>query len=600
MPSRARVKPRRPNSRHGWSAVVTVAAVLALAAPPVGLAGAQESEPYPDTSPDAYYSEAVEALAQDGVFIETDCDEGFCPDEPIRRGTMAVWTVRVLDAADPAPVSRTRFVDVDASHPYAAFVERFAELGVTKGCGDGTRFCPDDPVRRAEMAVFLSRAFGLEEGPETDFSDVPPDAWYAPDVNKLAASGITRGCGDGTRFCPDQPTSRAQMAAFLFRALGLIDKPDPTEPTPAGAATYRAITDTCAILTDDTITCWGNNNDGEANAPAGTYKTLTTGSSHNCAIATDNTITCWGRNWRGETDAPAGTYNTITTGRSHSCAIATDNTITCWGNNSSGQTDAPAGTYKTLATDSDHTCAIATDNTITCWGNNSNRRTDAPAGTHKTVTTGRSHSCAIATDNTITCWGVYCGTLTNGTYGCWWASQAPAGTYKTLATDSDHTCAIATDNTITCWGNNEHGQTDPPAGTYKTVTTGWSHSCAIATNDTITCWGNNEHGQTDPPAGTYKTATTGWSHSCAIATNDTITCWGNNEHGQTDPPQTTREVLATQPIAPIDLSAGSAPDHVSSDVLDFDMIDASTGATINLRSVVNGKTPLLFWLYSPY
>ena len=30
------------------------------------------------------------------------------------------------------------------------------------------------------------------------------------------------------------------------------------------------------------------------------------------------------------------------------------------------------------------------------------------------------------------------------------------------------------------------------------------------------------------------------------------------------------------------------------------MIDASTGATINLRSVVNGKTPLLFWLYSPY
>ena len=225
MPSRARVKPRRPNSRHGWSAVVTVAAVLALAAPPVGLAGAQESEPYPDTSPDAYYSEAVEALAQDGVFIETDCDEGFCPDEPIRRGTMAVWTVRVLDAADPAPVSRTRFVDVDASHPYAALVERFAELGVTKGCGDGTRFCPD------------------------------------------------------------QPTSRAQMAAFLFRALGLIDKPDPTEPTPAGAATYRAITDTCAILTDDTITCWGNNNDGEANAPAGTYKTLNHPAPHVSAKA---------------------------------------------------------------------------------------------------------------------------------------------------------------------------------------------------------------------------------------------------------------------------------------------------------------------------
>lgn len=40
--------------------------------------------------------------------------------------------------------------------------------------------------------------------------------------------------------------------------------------------------------------------------------------------------------------------------------------------------------------------------------------------------------------------------------------------------------------------------------------------------------------------------------------------------------------------------------QVSDDVLDFDMIDVQTGETVNIRSVVNGETPLLFWLWSPY
>ena len=43
---------------------------------------------------------------------------------------------------------------------------------------------------------------------------------------------------------------------------------------------------------------------------------------------------------------------------------------------------------------------------------------------------------------------------------------------------------------------------------------------------------------------------------------------------------------------------GAVP--ISDDLLDFDMIDVHTGETVNLRSVVNGETPLLFWLWSPY
>ena len=212
-------------------ATLAASVTLALGAVP---AAADDSAPYGDTSPDAFYYEAVEALARDGVFAGTGCQEGFCPGEPLDRATMAVWTVRVLDGEDPDPVGSTRFADVDASHPYAAFIERFAELGVTSGCGDGTIYCPDGTVTRAQMAVFLSRAFSLDDGPDPGFSDVAPDAWYAPDVAKLAASGITEGCGDGTRFCPGRPTTRAQMAVFLHRALELPDQP--TDATYEGDA----------------------------------------------------------------------------------------------------------------------------------------------------------------------------------------------------------------------------------------------------------------------------------------------------------------------------------------------------------------------------
>lgn len=101
---------------------------------------------------------------------------------------------------------------------FGPFVERMAVLGVTEGCGDGSRFCPDDSVNRAQMAVFLSRAYYLPDGPVQGFADVAPDVWYADAVAALAASGITRGCGDGTRFCPGDHTTRAQMATFLYRA----------------------------------------------------------------------------------------------------------------------------------------------------------------------------------------------------------------------------------------------------------------------------------------------------------------------------------------------------------------------------------------------
>ena len=205
---------RRPVVR-GLAAVVMLASVLVPADP---VAVAQQGTPYGDVPPGAFYAEAVTALAADGVFAGTECAEGFCPADSLDRATMAVWTVRVLDGQDPPGVISTRFADVDGTHPFGAFIERFAELEVTRGCDD-TNYCPDGTVTRAQMAVFLSRAFDLAAGPDPGFGDVRPDAWYAADVAKLAASGITAGCGDGANYCPGDSVTRAQMALFLARAL---------------------------------------------------------------------------------------------------------------------------------------------------------------------------------------------------------------------------------------------------------------------------------------------------------------------------------------------------------------------------------------------
>ena len=57
----------------------------------------------------------------------------------------------------------------------------------------------------------------LKSGDSTGFSDVPWNHWAAAWIKQLAAEGITTGCGNG-KYCPDDPVTRAQMAIFLLRS----------------------------------------------------------------------------------------------------------------------------------------------------------------------------------------------------------------------------------------------------------------------------------------------------------------------------------------------------------------------------------------------
>jgi predicted deacylase len=103
----------------------------------------------------------------------------------------------------------------DNDSVFESDIERFAAAGITRGCSS-TRFCPDDPVTRGQMAAFLARAYDLPEADRDYFSD-DSGSIFEDAINRLAASGITSGCTSSS-FCANEEVTRGQMAAFLRRA----------------------------------------------------------------------------------------------------------------------------------------------------------------------------------------------------------------------------------------------------------------------------------------------------------------------------------------------------------------------------------------------
>jgi len=69
-------------------------------------------------------------------------------------------TVRYRLQVSPAPEVAT-FNDVPTSHPFFQFIEALAASGITGGCGGGN-YCPDAPLTRGQMAVFLTETFHLQ------------------------------------------------------------------------------------------------------------------------------------------------------------------------------------------------------------------------------------------------------------------------------------------------------------------------------------------------------------------------------------------------------------------------------------------------------
>ncbi|MFT3736540.1 MAG: hypothetical protein QM776_16240 [Rhodocyclaceae bacterium] len=157
-------------------------------------------------------------------------------------------------------------------------------------------------------------------------------------------------------------------------ATPLLVKIQPTKTTTATLSGVVAISvgnsHSCALLADGTIRCWGDNNNGALGTtstsnwptyPAQTGATLVEGitsaiqiaSGHefNCALLSDLTVRCWGDNTYGQIGngtktGPVTTPSTplnlsgviaVAAGQTHACALLNNGDVKCWGGNGYGQ-----------------------------------------------------------------------------------------------------------------------------------------------------------------------------------------------------------------------------------------------------------------------
>lgn len=209
-----------PNRSVARRARADLRAILASTSCPLEPGG--QHELFMDMPPGSFGHDAAVRLYHAGVTHgcrDSSSCRAFCPDAAVTREQMAAFLARA--AGLPMPSSPRTFSDVPAGSMFHAAIAKIAAAGITHGCG-GDRFCPGDPVTREQMAAFLVRArkWSPLSSPQHPFTDVPRSNIFFGAIHRLRRKGVTRGCGSNS-YCPKDHVTRAQMAIFLMRTFGL-------------------------------------------------------------------------------------------------------------------------------------------------------------------------------------------------------------------------------------------------------------------------------------------------------------------------------------------------------------------------------------------
>ena len=297
---------------------------------------------------------------------------------------------------------------------------------------------------------------------------------------------------------------------------------------------------------------------------ASKYQAVDAGKNHTCGIKLDNPLECWGDNTQGQTDAPEGQFLSVSAGGVYSCGIDFEDQLACWGH--VAILPQPDGAYTNVAVGDEHTCAITVavnnKNLISCWGlrNNDGRtanqeqEVDTP---WTLISAGSNYNCALYRDYgnssaDLSCWGKD-SDIYKPRDNRWNSHNVEA-----LSAGGTHLCALQTDASVHCRGNDVHGQTTEipsaqdegaPADfyTYSGISAGGRHTCGLRTDGNIRCWGDNLRGQATPPGGNdelraseedvgdFAAVSAGDSHTCGLRRDGTVVCWGLNDHGQATP-----------------------------------------------------------------
>jgi hypothetical protein len=163
------------------------------------------------------------SISSSGARPATHWDATF--EEALENGPARIWKVHVGES----------FADVLRSNLYYKPIETLLHNGVALGCTTDA-FCPADPVRRDQMAIFLGRAlaggaanipgsglvgartYTCALGGSSLFSDIAPDDASCRAIHYIASQNVTEGCGNG-EFCVSPDVTRAAMSMFVARSM---------------------------------------------------------------------------------------------------------------------------------------------------------------------------------------------------------------------------------------------------------------------------------------------------------------------------------------------------------------------------------------------
>lgn len=326
---------------------------------------------------------------------------------------------------------------------------------------------------------------------------------------------------------------------------------------------------TCALMSDDSLRCWGDNAHGQLGIghtqqigiapaqmgaalqsvalPAGTKITRVHTGESSCVQTEDKKLFCWGRNAQGQ----LGLGNNQNVGANSGEM----------GKNMMSVPIGPDAQVQDFCVGLGHTCAVLQGGTVKCWGLN----------TYGQLGLGHSDSVGLRKNQM----GELLPFVDLGETG---KPKVPRRAQK-ISCGANHTCVLSPTGEVTCWGRNNKGQLgrgsttnigDQPEEMGKALMpapfdvrskivdlqSAGNNNCALTQAGTIHCWGDNERGQlglgntemigakknksveqlfSGIDLGTKSPVTQiamGEAHVCALTSDGQVRCWGSNRLGE--------------------------------------------------------------------